>query len=276
VLVLAVSLVMTFAPIRALANGFLALFRIQKIEFVEFNPLSLPNSEDSLRTAAMEIERLLDEEMEMTFQGEEQIVSPVEAQELTGFTVRLPKVENTPIRVTVQPKFTMNMKVNLEEIRTLFAVVGYGGINLPDALDGAEIQAAFENTVVTAYGKCAADSSARDDCTVFIQTPSPSVSAPPELDMQQLGLLYLQMLGMSGSQANRFSRSIDWTTTLVVPVPSTEATYEDVRVDGVFGTIIEGRRHNEVVLMWAKDNIVYALVSVGEAEPLLTMADSLE
>jgi hypothetical protein len=84
------------------------------------------------------------------------------------------------------------------------------------------------------------------------------------------------MLGMSGSQANRFSRSIDWTTTLVVPVPSTEATYEDVRVDGVFGTIIEGRRHNEVVLMWAKDDIVYALVGVGNAEPLLNIADSLE
>ena len=278
-LVVVISFMLTFAPIRALANDFLALFRIQKIEFVEFNPLDLPNSEDSLRTAAMEIERLLNEEVDITLHGDPQIVAQTTAQEMTNFTVRFPEMENLSSRITVQPKFDMKLRLNLAEIRSLFTAIGYGSVNLTETLDGAEIQATFENSVVTALGQCAENasgSSANEDCTVFIQTPSPSVSAPPELDLQQLGQLYLQMLGMKSSQATRFSRNIDWTTTLVVPIPSTEATYKDVVVDGVPGTIIEGRQHNEVVLMWVKGDIVYALVGTGEADTLLDVANSIE
>jgi hypothetical protein len=61
-----------------------------------------------------------------------------------------------------------------------------------------------------------------------------------------------------------------------VPIPSTEATYKDIRVDGVSGTLIEGQRHNEVVVMWVKDDIVYALVGAGDADMLLNVARSLE
>ena len=278
-LVIIISFMMTFAPIRALANDFLALFRIQKFEFIEFNPLNLPNSEDSLRTAAMEIERLLNEEVDMTLHGDPKDVTQAVAQEMTNFTVRFPEMAEVSSRVTVQPKFDMVMKLDLAEIRTLFAAIGYGAVELPDTLDGAEIQATFENTVVTALGQCtenASGASASETCTVFIQTPSPSVTAPPELDLQQLGQLYLRILGMRSSQATRFSRSIDWTTTLVVPIPSTEATFKDVRVDGVPGTVIEGRQHNEVVLMWVKDDIVYALVGTGEADMLLNVARSID
>lgn len=81
---------------------------------------------------------------------------------------------------------------------------------------------------------------------------------------------------MKSSQATRFSQNIDWTTTLVVPIPSTEATYKEVLVDGVSGTIIEGRQHNEVVLMWVKHDIVYALIGTGMSDTLLSIAGTLE
>jgi hypothetical protein len=109
--------------------------------------------------------------------------------------------------------------------------------------------------------------------------PSPNVTAPPELDVEQLGQLYLRMLGMSQREAIRFSRNIDWTTTLVVPVPSTEAKYEDVRVDGVTGTFIQARDPDdgpEYVLMWLKDDIVYALIGSGDKASALEIARSLE
>jgi hypothetical protein len=278
-LVLAITLLLSLAPLRAFANDFLALFRVQKLEFVEFNPLNLPNSEASLRTAAMEVDKLLDEEVELVLHGEPQVVTQSAARDMTDFTVRFPAMQDLVTRITLQPRFEMVLQLDLAEIRTLFAAVGYSGVSLPQTLDGAVIQAVFDNAVVTAMGQCADDPSgpsASGDCTIFIQTPSPGVTAPSELDLHQLGQLYLQMLGMKSSQAERFSRNIDWTTTLVVPIPSTEATFEDVVVDGVPGTIITGQRHHEVVLMWVKNDILYAVVGVGEADTLLDIADSLE
>jgi hypothetical protein len=278
-LVLVMTLLLSLAPLRALANDFLALFRVQKLEFVEFNPLNLPNSEASLRTAAMEVDKLLDEEVELILHGDPQVVTQVAAREMTDFAVRFPDISGLVTRITLQPRFDMVLQLDLAEIRTLFAAIGYSGVNFPQTLDGAVIQAVFDNAVVTAMGQCAEDPSgpsASGDCTIFIQTPSPGITAPPELDLHQLGQLYLQMLGMKSSQADRFSRNIDWTTTLVVPIPSTEATFEDVVVDGVPGTIVTGRRYNEVVLMWVKNDIVYAVVGVGEADTLLDIANSLE
>ena len=83
--ILVVGFMVTFAPVRALANDFLALFRIQKIAFVEFNPLNLPNREDTLRTAAMEIERMAKEEIDITLHGEPQIVEQAAVQALMPF-----------------------------------------------------------------------------------------------------------------------------------------------------------------------------------------------
>ena len=57
-------------------------------------------------------------------------------------------------------------------------------------------------------------------CTEYAQVPAPRASTPPELDLDQLGRAYLQLLGMSAQEAERFSQRVNWATTLVVPLPA--------------------------------------------------------
>ena len=190
-------------------------------------------------------------------------------------------MEQAP-RVTVKPGMHLWAQIDLARIRALLAELGYGDTELPDAIDGAEVSVDFDTMVMTTYGTCRSDEIETkydaDKCTVLVQMPAPAVSAPPELDIDQLGRVYLQLLGMSESEAKRFSQRVDWTTTLVVPVPqSTNLSYQEVSVDGVTGTWLYSARggRRQYALTWIKGDVVYALTGVGNLEDALKIAHSL-
>jgi hypothetical protein len=114
---------------------------------------------------------------------------------------------------------------------------------------------------------------------VLMQLPSPTVSGPPELDIEQLGAAFLQMMGRSEEDAALLSQQVDWSTTLVVPIPSSYTTYEEVQVDGVPGILIEKLINENVprfMLLWVRDGIVYALMGAHSAGDALAIANALE
>ena len=72
--------------------------------------------------------------------------------------------------------------------------------------------------------------------------------------------------------------TVDWTSTLVVPIPRNAATYEQVTVDGVTGTLIQRPADDapRFALLWVKDGIVYAISGLGtNSEKAIEMANSL-
>jgi hypothetical protein len=162
-------------------------------------------------------------------------------------------------------------------------------ITLPDSLDGAVIKLEMPAGMVALYGDCQVDErpvndpdgpSEMDipDCTSFFQMPSPSVDAPPDLNVAQMGEIYLQVLGMTAEEAARFSSNVDWTSTFVIPVPRYGADYKEVQVDGVTGTLIETYRYGgqAFLLLWVKDGVVFALGGPGQADDALQIAASLK
>jgi uncharacterized protein YfaT (DUF1175 family) len=83
---------------------------------------------------------------------------------------------------------------------------------------------------------------------------------------------------MTPEEAARFSSTVDWTSTFVIPVPRYNSDYQEVQVDGVTGTLIESFQYGEqaYLLIWVKDGIVYALGGPGEADQALQIAASLK
>jgi hypothetical protein len=279
-LVLAFAVSFTFQPVRTLAGNLLALFRVQKIQFVEVNPSNIPDDE-ALEAMAGKLESVLQDQVEFTTDGEPQDVDVATARSMAGF-VRFPTAIETTPRVTVKPGMHLWAIIDLPKIRALLSELGYEA-NLPDEIDGTEVSVDFDKLVMTTYGACRSDEiEGKYDpakCQVLLQMPSPTVEAPPELDVDQLGRAYLQMLGMSESEARRFSERVDWTTTLVVPVPqSINLSYQEVSVDGVTGTWVSSARsgQRQYALTWIKGGIVYGLTGVGSLEDALAVANSLQ
>jgi hypothetical protein len=113
-----------------------------------------------------------------------------------------------------------------------------------------------------------------------MQIPSPSVEVPPGVDLATLANIGLQVTGMTAEEANAFTQSIDWTSTLVLPIPRNAVVNSEVQVDGVTGQLFtyaenEGAR-GYYMIVWAKDGLLYSLSGFNGSEAGLALANSLE
>src|SRR5690606_27094254 len=97
-------------------------------------------------------------------------------------------------------------------------------------------------------------------------------------DIEALARIGLEFTGMSTEEAAAFTHTVDWTSTLVVPIPRNASTHKSVSVDGVTGTLIE-RRNSETpqfALLWVKDGIIYAISGLGtDTRQALDVANAL-
>jgi len=71
---------------------------------------------------------------------------------------------------------------------------------------------------------------------------------------------------------------VDWSSTLVVPIPRNSSSYENVSVDGIEGTLItetlsQGNRYS---LLWIKNGVIHSLMGHGSSSDALTLAASLK
>ncbi|MEW5867771.1 MAG: zf-HC2 domain-containing protein [Chloroflexota bacterium] len=286
--VLAIAL--AFPSVQAIANSFLGLFRVEQIRVVQFDPSALPGQLES----SAQLENILAKEVVIEENGEVQEAANLEeASALAGFAVRLPgNMAETP-RLVVQPGGTASFNINLELVQTVLSEMGYQDIHLPTELDGSQVTLTMSKSVIALYGDCQFNPDAAaiaenpenskealsdlKDCTSLTQMPSPTISAPPGLDLAQIGEAYLQLLGMTEDEAARFARNVDWTTTFVIPVPR-YSNYEDVPVDGVTGTLVSfstggGKQHS---LLWVKDGFLYMLSGAGSKQDILNIAATIQ
>jgi hypothetical protein len=289
VLVLAGSL--AFPPVRVIANSFLGLFRVQKVAVVQVNPGDLPQQLGS----SSQLESLFSQSIQVTQQGDvREAADAAEASQMAGIPVRLPTGLDEQRQLKVSPEAAIALTVDVEQVRAVLNEIGRSDVKVPDELDGAVVDVQIFPSVTAMYGNCEFDmEEARrngydpdkqsmprlPECTTFMQMPSPTISAPPGLDVAALGEGFLQLMGMTPDEAASFARNVDWTTTFVIPIPRYGTSYQDVSVDGVTGTFIQqelDNHTNQYMLIWVKDGILYTLTGPGEVEDALQTAGTLQ
>jgi hypothetical protein len=285
VAVLAVAL--AFPQVRAAANSFLQLFRVEQVRMLPVDIDALAGDME----ASQNLEALFTENVQVEEKGERRDVASFdEAAAAAGFPLRRLTGVTGPERYEVDPGASLTFKIDLEMARGALREMGRDDIQLPDSLEGAVVRVDASASVITMIGECAqAERRQNPDapdqppaeppqCTTLLQAPSPSVSAPPEMDLQKMGELYLQVLGMDAEEAQIYASSVDWATTLVMPVPQNRGNYEEVTVDGVQGVLVAlpYRYPQEYTLMWVKDGIVHVLNGAGDKAAALELAASLQ
>jgi hypothetical protein len=292
--VLVLALALAFPSVRAIANSFLGLFRVQQIAVVQVNPGDLP---DQLGSSS-QLENLLSQNVVVEAAGETQdVASPEEASQLAGIPVRLPSEIEGESSLRVQPGGRVSFEIDYQLVQAVLHEIGRDDIQLPPSIDGATATMEIPPAVAAMYGSCEQDlemarQAAREEgydpddlntphlpnCTTLMQMPSPLIEAPPGLNIAQLGEAFLQVMGLSPEEAAQFSQTVDWTTTLVIPIPRYGTSYNEVVVDGVDGILIlqdENSQSGNYVLVWVKEDILYALTGPGNESSALQIANSL-
>ena len=287
---LALTLFLSFPATRAWAGEFLNLFRVQQVQVVpvDFTGLEQLTGDGALGNRFTE---MITDSVDVQQEPNEAVTvaSAEEASELAGFEVRIPE-GMTPSQINVSSGAAFTFTVDRAKAQALLDEAGRGDLVLPDSVDGAEILVNIPAAVSVGFGTCpkpgsevagnteqSTTESLYPDCVIFAQIPSPNVNAPADLDIEALAQIGLEFTGMSAEEAQAFTSTVDWTSTLIIPIPQSASVNEQVEVDGVTGTLVQrSSEASQFVLLWAKDGILYAISGLGtNAEQAVNMANSL-
>lgn len=259
--VLLFALLFSFPTVRAAASDFLGLFRVQK-----FAPISVSPEQLAL------LEQLAEEGMapgELTINREPGALTPVdsllEAGLQTGLDVRTLEALGEPAAINVIDGGDGSLRIDLAAARALMETAGADPALLPDNLDGASVHVTVFPGVQQSW----------NDGLTFMQSPSPWVDYPADINPQALGEAALQVLGTEPREARRIAQSIDWAGTLLMPIPSEMVTYREITIDGVSGVALEPIDGSGGALMWQKEGIIYLLSTQDSTAELLDLVQSL-
>lgn len=260
---LLVAVSFTSPAMRAFASDFLGNFRVQKFAAISISPDQIAIFEQIAESGLMPgtLEFIDDP-------GEGTAVDTLrEATRLSGIDhiQTLPQLGN-PDGIFVTDGGSARFTLDLESSRAIFELVGLEPTLLPDELRDSNVRIFIFGTIGQRW----------DDGTMLVQTESPIVEYPNGIDPAILGEALLQLLGLSQGEASRLAQQIDWTSTLVLPIPTDVGTFQEVTVQGVSGLFVETVDGQESALVWQKDGTLYMLTTPAELPALLDLANNLE
>jgi hypothetical protein len=297
--VAAVILVLTVAPVRAWAESLLAIFRVQRLTVLEIDPSALKsNGLQNNQLLNQAIGRVLSDEITVTQkpQKPQAVADAATASKAAGFPVQL-LPDETPSSLLLESGAGMQMKLDRDRIQSIFDEAGRSDLRIPSSVDGATVGVRVPAGVMAFYGNCGdvasrmvaqgpagrrygerSEQEADATCISLIELPSPVVSVPKEIDPAQIAQVALQFLGMDANDAANFTQTVDWTSTLVLPIIRGKSKYEQVHVNGNEAALV--RPANEAnsghfSLMWVDNGIVFALNGTGDDTTAINLASQL-
>jgi anti-sigma factor RsiW len=276
--------------VRASAVQFLGIFRVQQVSVLPVDTSSLAKLTGN-QALAQQLGQIVSSAVTVDKQPGQPQTAPdaAQASALAGFNVRLPVSAPGQPQLTVQDGGAFHIVIDRARAQSFLNEAGFTDLVLPTSVDGAKIGVEIPTGIAAGYGTCPTAGAAEQmglgsagrryaDCVMLLEMPSPTVDAPPDLDVARLVQLGLQFTGMSAEQASAYAASIDWTSTLVIPIPNNAAVYQQVSVDGVTGTLIQRPADDspQYVLVWVKDGIIYAISALGaDSTTAINMANSM-
>nr|MBN1229109.1 zf-HC2 domain-containing protein [Anaerolineae bacterium] len=258
-------------PVRALASDFLGLFRVQTFAFVGVDTDRLI----AIFEALGEQDNLfMGEEIILEEPGEPVPVASVEdAAAQVGFTPRLPEDYGLPTEVYVTGSTHVQYILDVETLRAVMSILEIDPAALPENIDGQVFEFTIEDGILMFFD----DNNDRNEHDFSIlQIPSPSASYPEDTDITALGEVLLRVFGMSEREAARLAQQIDWTSTVVLPVPIEIATVREARIHGQTGLLLETLEGSSSALVWEEDGIVTLITAETSYVNLIAVGRALK
>jgi hypothetical protein len=273
---------------RGLAQRFLGTLRVEKVQPVRLDFSAL----DGNRPLQEMLRQMISDKVVVTADEKPQPASTAaDAGQLAGFSAHVLGARTDAPKFVVGGQHAFHMTIDRTRLQDIFDQAGRADLLLPATLDGANVSVNVPRSIMVEYGDCPeahpagaaqtapaqAHSGAWANCLAVQEVPSPLVNMPSDLNLQQLAEIGFQLAGMSATQARSLGQTIDWKSTLVLPIPRFASSYSQVTVNGVQGTLIEGsgRRGPDYVLVWVKNGIIYGLVGHGDSSNAVALANSL-
>jgi anti-sigma factor RsiW len=263
----------SLAPVRAMAGNFLKIFRVQTVQIVPVDADHLRAMRDDPRFQGLMEE--LEPQINVVTDSEAQTVdSLAEANDLAAFPVAeitaLPGELGAPSSIAIFPEKVVNLNLDKELLEAIFEAADIE-ISLPDSLNEEPFVVTEPNSVVQTW------KAGDQEILSFVQMTAPAVEYPDDLDLEALGVAGLQLLGMSEAEATTLGANIDWTTTLVLPVPKdADMSVTEVSIHGADGLLFANPdAEDAAAVMWQEGDMSYMVAGEFSADEVMSMAESV-
>jgi len=264
--------------VRAAAQAFLDLFRV-----VNFAPVAVGTDRLKLLSDSQGIDlpRILGDQTQIVqASGPPEVVPSLEAAgSLAGMRIAVPAWQPVGFglqRIEVVGSEALRITGSTATLQSVLDSLGIDDVSAPAWLDGKVVTANIAPIVRVAYGDGYRHA-------MLIESRQPQVTLPPGADLAQLADVALRVLGVDRTEAYRIAGSIDWRTTLIVPVPSDVSYFRQVDVQGNGGLLIgtvraRGRQAYQVgtQILWTSGDRVFALIGNVPPAELFAMAQSVQ
>jgi hypothetical protein len=269
--------VFTVPAVRAAAQAFLDIFRV-----VHFAAVPMTSrAAQRLGNTRLDLPHLLGDELQVQKDTPPTAYStPQEAGAAVGIKVQLPAWmpvgwETDAPSVTALGEKMARVTIDTSRLAQILTSLGVDDETLPEGLNGqtATIHISRAVDVKWTHGQQTVE---------LLQSPSPQVQFPAGADLAAIGEIALRVLGMSRGDAYRMAQSIDWRTTLLVPVPANAVGVSQVDIQGNSGLMIgmaapDGTRHRQGdLLLWSSNGRVFALRGTIPVPDLASMAQTIQ
>lgn len=278
-----VAVAFMFPAVRVAAQNALDLFRVRSFAAVEFDEARMEQLKQLHDQAGDDPAMLVFEKQEVLQDPGPSVDYP--SADLAASAAGLPGLRR-PTSLPSGLKFekavatgpgAARLTVRTERLRQVLEALSIRDVQVPQGLDGQSITVHMPASVTQRFvnGKLR---------LTVLEAMSPEVTLPPGADLRQLGELGLRVLGLDAEEARRMAASIDWRSTLLVPVPTTAASFRQVDVNGHKGLFIRanperagegGKRDRTAMVMWTEGDRVLAVQGNVSGEDVLEVAQSL-
>jgi len=276
-----VAALFAIPAVRVSAQAFLDLFRVRNFAAVTIDAARL----EQLRGYELDLESILGHPEIVRDPGPPRVFqSAQEASSAAGYTLREavhPPRELHADTTWVRGESISRLHVDATRLRSLLTSLAIDDVQVPPAIDGAEVTLHMQPAARTVYRREGHE-------VTLLQAPSPEMTLPPGLDLTQLGEIGLRIAGLSPADARHFAQTVDWHSTMLVPVPSGASAFHEVDVRGHKGLLVSigsssaPQSRTRVPragsqLMWSDGDRVYALLSrnISDVE-MLQIANAVQ
>jgi hypothetical protein len=277
----ALSFAFTLPAVRGAAEAFLDYFRVVNFAGVAFDP---QRAAQLWQNASADLPTLIGRQVEQVAPGTPP-PPPVayttldEAGTAAGMRLRAPAwlPPNFALAgIEVAEAHELSITGDTAKLQTILDALGINDVTIPAGLDGQVVTIRIPPVAKLLYDD-------GGDQITLVESRTPVVTFPTGVDLASLAEIGLRLLGLDRAEAYRFAQTIDWRSTLLVPVPANAATFHQVELQGGTGLVIEtasaprgARANGGSLVFWSSDDVVYALSGPVRATDVLQMAQSVQ
>lgn len=276
--VAALAFAFTFPAVRTAAEAFLDYFRVVNFAGVAFDPQRMAQLWSS---SSVDLSTLIGQQVTPAAPPPPPVAYSTldEASAAAGMRLHTPTwlppgFTLTSIEVGGEHEFSV--QGSTEKLQSVLDALGITDVTVPTALDGQTVSIQIPPVARLVY----------DDGQhqiTLTQSRSPVIALPAGVDVASLAEIGLRLLGLERAEAYRFAQSVDWRSTLLVPVPAATATFHQVEVQSGTGLVIEAGQAREglggrggSLVLWSNADTVYALGGPVRSTDTLQMAQSVQ